>query len=237
MKLFNIDSPIMQALGKMADLMWLNVLTLICCIPIVTVGASLTAMNYMALKIVRDEECYITKGFFKSFKENFRQATVIWLILAVAAIVLISDFYVIWSLGFDFNIVLKIAIVVAAVFVVFTGLYVFPVLAKFDNTIKQTFKNAFLMSIMQFPKTILMAALYVLPLFLGFLFYQIIPLVFVFGLSVPAWLSAKLYNKFFQRLEDQILAASAGEEPVDSGDEHIFSDTVEESVSGGTAPQ
>ena len=67
MKFLNLDSPLMQGLGKMADLMWLNVLTLICCLPIVTIGASLTAMNYMALKIARNEECYITRGFFKSF--------------------------------------------------------------------------------------------------------------------------------------------------------------------------
>ena len=73
MKFFDLDSPLMQVLNKVADLLWLNILTLICCIPIVTAGASLTAMNYMALKIVRNEECYITKGFFKSFKQNFKQ--------------------------------------------------------------------------------------------------------------------------------------------------------------------
>lgn len=61
--IFNLDSPVMQALGKVADLMWLNVLTMICCIPVITIGPSLTAMHYMALKIVRNEECYITRGF------------------------------------------------------------------------------------------------------------------------------------------------------------------------------
>ncbi len=55
MKLFNLDSPLMRALGKMADLMWLNILTMVCCIPVFTIGASLTALHYMALKIVRDE--------------------------------------------------------------------------------------------------------------------------------------------------------------------------------------
>ena len=70
MKFFNLDSPVMQALGKMADLMWLNILTLICCIPVVTVGASLTAMHYMALKIVRNEECYITKGFLSPLRKT-----------------------------------------------------------------------------------------------------------------------------------------------------------------------
>ena len=49
MKFFDMDSPLMQGLGKMADLLWLNVLTLICCIPIVTIGASFTAMNYLTL--------------------------------------------------------------------------------------------------------------------------------------------------------------------------------------------
>ena len=65
MKLFNLDSPLMQALNKVADLMWLSILTLFFCIPIITVGPALTALHYMALKIARDEECYITKDYFK----------------------------------------------------------------------------------------------------------------------------------------------------------------------------
>lgn len=213
----------------MADLMWLNVLTLICCIPIITVGASLTAMNYMALKIVRNEECYITRGFFKSFKENFKQATVIWLLLLVMTVVLIGDFYVMSFVEFKFGNVMRVAITVVAVFVAFEALYVFPVLAKFENTIWRTIKNSLLLSFMQFPKTILMGIIYLLPLGLLLVAYQVIPLVFLFGLSVPAWVSARLYNKIFKRLEDQILVAS-GEAEVDNGDEHIFSDALEESL-------
>ena len=229
MRLFNYDSPLMQALGKVADLMWLNVLTLICCIPVITAGASLTAMNYMALKIVRNEECYITRGFFKSFKENFKQATVIWLLLLVMIVVLIGDFYVMSFVEFKFGNVMRVAITVVAVMVAFEALYVFPVLAKFENTIWRTIKNSLLLSIMQFPKTVLMGIIYLLPLGLLLVAYQVIPLVFLFGLSVPAWVSAKLYNKIFQRLEDQIIAAS-GEVEVDNGDEHIFSDALEESL-------
>lgn len=228
MKLFNLDSPLMQALGKMADLMWLNVLTMICCIPIFTVGASLTALNYMALKIARDEECYITKGFFKSFKENFKQATVIWLLMLAVMLVLVGDFLIMRDSGLEFNSVLRVIITVVAVLVAFTGLYVFPVLAKFENTIKRTIKNAFLMSIMQFPKTILMAILYLLPVVLFVVVYQIAPLAFLFCLSVPAWLSAKLYSKFFKKLEDQILEAAGGIQEGDE-DEHIFSDEPVES--------
>ncbi len=226
MKFLSLDSPLMQGLGKMADLMWLNVLTLICCLPVVTVGASLTAMNYMALKIARNEECYITRGFFKSFKENFRQATLIWLIILAVIAVLVGDFLIMGSSAAEFGALLRGVITAAAVLVVFTCMYVFPVLAKFENSIFRTLKNAFLMSLMQFPKTILMIIMYAVPLVVFFFVLQLMPLSLLFGLSAPAWGSAKLYNKLFKKLEDQILEAGAPEgEPEE--DERIFRDELD----------
>lgn len=221
----------MQALGKMADMMWLNILTLICCIPIITAGASLTALHYMALKIVRNEECYITRGFFKSFKENFKQATIIWLLMLVVIILLVGDFLIMKYSGLEFSKVLQIIIVAVGVLFTFTAMFVFPVLAKFDNTTWRTIKNAFLMSIMQFPKTILMVILFAIPPVVFVLFPQVIPIVIMFGFSLPAWLSAKLYNKFFQKLEDQILEANPpAEEDSEGEDERIFKDELDESL-------
>ncbi len=237
MKLFNLDSPFMQALGKMADLMWLNVLALICCIPVITAGASLTALHYMALKIVRDEECYITKGFFKSFRENFKQATLIWLMVVVAAAILVGDFFIMKYSGLEFSKVLQVVIIVVAVLLVFTIMFVFPVLAKFENTVWRTIKNAFLMSIMQFPKTILMVILFAIPPVVFFLFPRVIPIVILFGLSVPAWLSAKLYTKFFEKLENQILEENPpAEEQTDAEgeDERIFKDELDPSLTEDT---
>lgn len=208
MKFFDLDSPLMQVLNKVADLLWLNILTLICCIPIVTAGASLTAMNYMALKIVRNEECYITKGFFKSFKQNFRQATAIWLLFLLAVLVLAGDFYIVKNSGIEFNIVIKVVIGIVALILTFTWMFVFPVLAKFDNTVIRTIKNAFVMSILQFPKTLLMIVIYALPIVIGILVPQAFPICFLFGLSAPAYVSALLYNKFFKKLEDQYIAAT-----------------------------
>lgn len=232
MKLFDLDSPLINVLNKVADLMWLNILALLCCIPIFTAGASFTALHYMALKIVRNEECYITRGFFKSFKENFKQATVIWFLLLFAAGVIVGDFYIISKTEMEIHNVIRIIIMAAGLLVLFTATFVFPALAKFDNTIKRTLKNAFIMSILQFPKTILMIVLAVVPWIAGAFIYQIIPLVFLFGLSAPAWVSAMLYNKFFQKLEDQILLenpteASGAEE---DEDERIFKDELDESI-------
>lgn len=229
MKFLSLDSPLMQGLGKMADLLWLNVLTLICCLPIVTIGASLTAMNYMALKIARNEECYITRGYFKSFKENFKQATLIWLIFLVVILILAGDFLIMRNSGLEFGSVFQGIIAAIAILVIFTLMYVFPVLAKFENTIFRTIKNAFLMSLMQFPKTLLMIIMYIVPAAIFFLVIQLMPLSILFGLSVPAWGSAKLYNKFFKKLEDQIQAANAA--PAGEGepeeDERIFKDELD----------
>lgn len=230
MKLFDLDSPLMQGLSKMADMMILNLLTLLCCLPIITVGPAFTALNYMSLKLVRNEECYIVKGYFKSFKENFRQSVVIWMLLLIVAILLVIDFYIMISAESETGGIMLILIFVAAIFWLCTALYVFPVLARFHNTIKATVKNAFLMSIMQFPKTVVMAVAYLIPLVLFIYFLQLTPIVLFFGFSAPAWVSAKLNDKLFKKLENKYLEEQG---PIDSDieeDEHIFHDELDETL-------
>lgn len=231
MKFLDLDSPLMQGLSKLADMMILNLLTLVCCIPIITVGPAFTALNYMALKMVRDEECYIVKGYFKSFKENFKQGTIIWLLMMLVAFLLVLDFYIMISSENEIGNIIQILIVVAAVFWLCTALYVFPVLARFQNTIRATLKNAFLMSIMQFPKTVVMAVAYLIPLLLFIYFIEFTPIALFFGFSAPAWISAKLCNKLFKKLEDKFLEEHG---PIDSDageeDEHIFHDELDETL-------
>lgn len=231
MKIFDLDSPLMNVLNKMADLMWLNILTLICCIPIVTVGAAFTSMHYVALKIVRNEESYITRSFFKSFKTNFRQATLIWLMILLIAAVLGGDYYIITKSGIQFSSVLVVLIMAAAVLVICTTLYVFPVLAKFDNTIMGTIRNAFIMSILQLPKTLVMLVMAFFPLIIYLVSLRLIPIIFLFGFSLPAYASAMLYNKFFQKLEDQLLSEQEPAPEVSpEEDERVFHDEIDESI-------
>ena len=89
---FNMDSPIMRFLSRVCDLIILNLLTIVCCIPVFTAGASITALFSVTLKMVKGEESYIVRGFFKGFKENFKQSTIIWLIIAVLGFFLFMDY-------------------------------------------------------------------------------------------------------------------------------------------------
>lgn len=231
MKIFDLDSPLMNVLNKMADLMWLNILTLICCIPIITAGAAFTSMHYVALKIVRNEESYITRSFFKSFKTNFRQATLIWLMLLAVAAVLGGDYYIITKSGIQFSQVMIVLIMAAAVLVICTALYVFPVLARFDNTIMGTIRNAFIMSILQLPKTVVMLVMAFFPLIIYLVSLRLIPIIFLFGFSLPAYASAMLYNKFFQKLEDQLLSEQEPTPEVSpEEDERVFHDELDPNI-------
>ena len=188
-------------------------------------------MHYVALKIVRNEESYITRSFFKSFKTNFRQATLIWLLLMLVAAILGGDYYIITKSGMQFSQVLVVLIMAAGGLVICTSLYVFPVLAKFDNTIMGTIRNAFIMSILQLPKTVVMFVMAFFPLIIYLVSLRLIPIIFLFGFSLPAYASAMLYNKFFQKLEDQLLSEQEPAPEISpEEDERVFHDELDESL-------
>ena len=184
-RFFNIDSPIMHFLGRVADLMILNLVTLICCLPVVTIGASLTAMHYVLLKMVRNRESYIVRSFFKSFKANFKQATIIWMIILLLLVVFIMDLRIINDSSLGFPQVLKIMVYALLMVAYMVICYVFPVLSRFENTVVKTMKNALFMAILSFPKTVLMMVVYLLPLAIAYFVVAAVPVVFLFGLSVP----------------------------------------------------
>lgn len=211
-KLFNLDSPILKVLGTLADLCLLNIMTLLGCLPIVTAGASLTAMHYVMLKMVRNREGYIWKDFWKSFKENFRQATCIWLILLVFVAFFLVDCYIFKGLVENISMPLLAVAGAFALFLYMIYLYAFPLLSHFHNTVLGTIKNAFFVGIMTFPKTILMMIVTVLPLVLLYQYTQIFPLVMMYGFTGPAYFCAWLYSGTFKKLEPKAVESETDKE-------------------------
>lgn len=201
--LFNMDNPLFQALGKLADLMILNLVFMICCIPVFTIGAALTGMNYVTLKIAEKEEGYIVKGFFKSFRQNFKQATVIWLVLLFFGIVLGLDFYILSASSGTFVQVIRVMLMIITLIYAMLLVYVFPVLARFDNTIKVTMKNALIMAIADFPRTILMILITVgsvlLTLFNNYTIAYGLLVWILCGFSLVAFLNCLLMKKVFAK--------------------------------------
>lgn len=203
-KIFALDSPLMSGLGKLADLIWLNILAAICCIPVITIGASMTALHYVVLKMVKDEEGYITKSFFKSFKDNFMQATLMWLIQLAVFALLIGDFFIFYFSGIVFPTWLLAALIAISVLILFATMHLFPLLSRYENSIKNTYKNSLFMGILHLPKTILMMLCWVVPILITIFIPAIFPIVFLFGISGPAFFNALLYKKSFEKLEPEV---------------------------------
>ena len=201
MRFLNPDSKVMVILTKVADLMWVNLLTLLMCIPVVTAGAALTAKDYMCYKLLKNEEAGITKGFFHSFKQNFKQATLIWLMmLVVLGFIVVDVLFAIGLSGTGINIVRAI-IYAVAFFVYIACIMIFPVLARFDNTVFGTVKSGLHMTVAILPRAILMGVLYVIPIYVGLKWFAVIPIVIMFGISGPGYISAMLYRKAFEQVE------------------------------------
>lgn len=216
-KLFNLDSPILKVLGTLADLCILNLMTILGCIPIITAGASITAMHYVLLKMVRNEEGYVWKDFMKSFRKNFRQATCIWLLLLLFLFLFLADCYIFKIMTESVSMPLLAVTGAFGLFLYMIYLYAFPLLSHFYNTVFGTIKNAFFVGIMAFPKTILMMAVSALPFILLYQFTQIFPLIAMFGFTGTGYFCAWLYSGIFKKLEPKALESENN--PADNMDE------------------
>ncbi len=202
-KIFNFEGPVFSFLSRLADLFWLNLLFIICCIPVITVGAAGTALYYVTLKMAKDEEGYITKSYFKSFKDNFLQATAIWVLILVIGAILLTDLRIAngGNVAGIFNdpsvsSVVIVAVGVMAIVILMTLTYVFPLLAQFDNTVFNTVKNAFLISIRHLPYTFLMIVTNLIPVALIWFSTALLILVLIM-FSATAYINSKSLNKIF----------------------------------------
>lgn len=158
-RIFAMDGKVVNFLNKVADLVLLNILWLICCVPIVTIGASTTAFSYVLLKMVRDEESYLFSTFFRVFKENFKQSTVVWVIFILIGAVLYLDFYVVGIMTGGVKSILLTLFFMILFLVAATMFYVFPVMAFFENSTKKVFKNSFYMALAHLPYTLLIVVM------------------------------------------------------------------------------
>lgn len=203
MKLFSLDSPVMKALSFIGDLIILNVLFLVCCIPLVTIGASATALYTISMRMAAKDDRGILKPFFRAFKENFKKATVIWLTFLLIGAVLALGITMIYLNQSAFSNLIKVLYGVV-ILVYLVGLsWVFPLQAKFENSVKNTIKNAFIIGISRIGNSIVIAILLLIPVLMAVFFTKIFILTgFVWilcGFSVIAVLQSLVINTVFSR--------------------------------------
>ena len=177
----------------MTDLLILNLVTLLLCLPVITAGAALTAMHYVLLKMVRGEEGYIIKSFFRAFKREFRQATVMWIIFMALAALMASTLVMVLQGGGSYPLWLPSSILVVAVLELICMIYAFAMQSRFDNSVIHTIINAVTLTFAELPSSLEMAVITLVPL-IAFIFAGVLlPLLILFGLSVPGYACAMIY--------------------------------------------
>ena len=195
--IFNPDSKFTHFTNKFSDLITLNLWFVLTSLPLITIGASATAMHYVLLRIYRDElEYSITKNYFRSFRENFRQATAIWFVYVVFGAVLFVDLLFVTNPGF-----LKILVTIVSILLVLSLSWVFVLQSRYANPVHATIRNAVVFSVMHPIDTILMCALMLLPLLLLIGKPSTIPIVIICGFSLAGIIRAMIYGKVFSQNE------------------------------------
>lgn len=197
---FGYDGPFFSVLNRISDIIILNVLWIVCCIPIFTIGASTTAMIYVAMKITSGEDAYIVRKFFKSFKENFVQSTIIWLIMLAIGVMLVFNYLFLPNMNLNatfYNLFFSASCLMALIYAMLL-VYLFALQAKLENKIKDTFMNALLLSFRHLPTTILLILLVFVPLVLAWLtFAELFFVWFLFAGAGIALICSVLYNRIF----------------------------------------
>ena len=218
--LLNPEGPVMQFITKIAYSAYLNLLWFICCIPIFTVGASTTALFYVTLKMAKNEEGNITRAFFRSFRENFKQGAIIWLILLVVGIVLGVDGYTLYHMRFSnafWTILTAIFIVAAAAYAIIL-MYIFPLLARFQNTTMAMFKNSIMIGMRFLLCTAIMTVIYFVMILVV---VRIFTPMIIFGEGLCAMLCSYMLSNILllceEKSEDN--AADGSENVLDVSDE------------------
>ena len=205
--LFNYDNPVWRFIGKLGDLILLNLLWTVCSIPVITIGASTTAVYYVTLKMVRDENDSTVRSFFHSFKDNFKQATAIWAIFLAVGLILAFDIWFFVTVqapvpGIAGNLMTASSGGMAILYL-FTYIYVFPIQARFYNPVKYTIRNAFIMSIRHLFQTVGIVCMDILIVIgaIASLFYmpQIFALFILFGMPLMAFANSYLFVPIFKR--------------------------------------
>ena len=199
----------MSGLAVAADLLILNLLTVVCSLPIVTIGASITSMNAVCIRLVRGESNSVLSEFFRSFRSNFKKGTLLGLLLLAVSALLYFDYLAAQNYVPAFLIgITAIAILFLAVFEIS-----FAMLARYENTLLLTLKNSALLAVAYFPRTLLM-----LMFSIGFwlacvVFFRIMGYVlFMFGLSLPCYVSCMLLREIFNKLEEKQTESSLSQE-------------------------
>lgn len=200
--IFSQDSTFTRIMGRIGSIVVLNVLFILTSIPVITIGASATALYKVCFEIGTDSENSVIKSYWKAFGSNFRQATVLWLLFLVCGASAIL--YIFMTSGLQ-SAMRYIAIPFGILLLLFMmcASYAFPLLSQYNNTTKNTLRNAVILCLGYLPKSLLITLIHVIPiivwLFATHFFMHFVWIWIFFYFSGAGYVNSRLLEKVFYR--------------------------------------
>ena len=236
MRFFDPDGPLMTAMSKFADIVLCNLMFVLFCLPIFTIGASMTALYTCMLQLVYEEDKdngLIFRDFWLAFRRNFKQATALWLVCLVMILFLAAYYRVVQSLGGSYGKIYQVTFYMLALVFLFGFLYVFPLQARYVNTVRNTLRNAWLLSVAALPWTVLNILLVAAAVYISFFMNPGAVDLFVYlwgacGFALIAYLQSFLFRRAFQKLDPAVMQRKSlrAEGSVFTDEEHRDGDTM-----------
>ena len=202
MNILKPDSPVMDFISTVADLIILNLLFIICSIPIVTFGAAYSAKYYVAMKKVRGEETGTIVPFFKAFKRNFKQSTIVWAVMLAAYALIGLDWqWILYNGWANTPLIYKIGVIVFSVLALLMTFAVFPVIARYEMKTTEVFKAALILIVIRFIPLVLILAFGIGSVVASLWYAQWFPLIYVFCSTTMTYFLCIVFIKQFDKLE------------------------------------
>ena len=205
MNFFVIDSPVMRFLGRIGDIIILNLIFVVTALPVVTVGMALSALYTVAMKLARGEDPSVLREYIRAFWRNRKPATICWLIMAAAGALIFLDFRLAGAFGGTLYTVVRLLLAMIFGVWMLTFLYLFPYIARFENTVFHSVKNALFLSAAHLPSTVMMLVisigLPVITLFTSRTFVIGTIWWFFAGFAAVAYTQSFLFCRIFSKYE------------------------------------
>lgn len=185
-KFFNSDNGVMRALSKLFDMGVLTLIYLVFCIPVVTIGAATTSLYYVSAKVLRHNRSYIWTEFWRSFKTNFVQSTIVWLIVAVLSVLLVFNMQIVGVTdaasskgGYLAGVYFAMLFIILCI-----SCYVFPFISRFSTKLTQIFRLSLYCAFRHFLHTLMMIA--ILIAMVALIYVAMVTNIIIIFIFVPA---------------------------------------------------
>lgn len=197
---FTPDSKFMIFCTRLVELTKINLLWLLCCLPVFTAGAATSAMITCLYAFRADEVCG-SKAFFAAFRKSFKKATSLWLLMLLFGVMLVADYVIVAGLTFPGRMAVIVVLFFLAFALILFGGMIFPLVSQFPGSLKEMTVNAILLSMAHLPKMLLVTSMNLLPLLLALLLPRLMLLLgfvwLICGFALMALYDISVLEKIF----------------------------------------